>query len=64
MTLPGPSGQAFGMAPAERFLVADDHPMVRDALGALAILDYQMIETPDGWQINAVQVLPPPDVGA
>ena len=33
MTLPGPSGQAFGMAPAERFLVADDHPMVRDALG-------------------------------
>jgi len=38
--------------------------MVRDALGGLAILDYQMIETPDGWQINAVQILPPPDVGA
>ncbi len=33
MTLPRPNGQAFGMANAERFLVADDHPMVRDALG-------------------------------
>ncbi len=33
MTLPSPIGQAFDMADAERFLVADDHPMVRDALG-------------------------------
>jgi hypothetical protein len=38
--------------------------MVRDASGGLHILDYQMIETPDGWQINGVQLLAPPDVGA
>ncbi len=38
--------------------------MVRDAQGGLHILDYQMIETPDGWQINGVQLLPSPDVGA
>ncbi len=38
--------------------------MVRDARGGLHILDYQMIETPDGWQINGVQLLPAPDVGA
>ncbi len=38
--------------------------MVRDAQGALHILDYQMIETADGWQINGVQLLPAPNVGA
>jgi hypothetical protein len=38
--------------------------MVRDSRGVLHILDYQMIETADGWQINAVQLLPAPDVGA
>lgn len=38
--------------------------MVRDAAGALHILDYQMLETPNGWQINGVQLLPAPDVGA
>jgi hypothetical protein len=38
--------------------------MVRDASGGLHVLDYQMIETPDGWQINGVQLLPAPDVGA
>lgn len=38
--------------------------MVRDAQGGLHILDYQMIETADGWQINGVQLLPSPDVGA
>jgi len=38
--------------------------MVRDAGGALHILDYQMVETDQGWQINGVQLLPPPDVGA
>ena len=38
--------------------------MVRDAQGALHILDYAMIEMPDGWQIVAVQLLPPADVGA
>ncbi len=38
--------------------------MVRDAQGGLHILDYQMIETADGWQINGVQLLPAPDIGA
>ena len=38
--------------------------MVRDAQGGLHILDYQMIETTEGWQINGVQLLPAPDVGA
>jgi len=38
--------------------------MVRDAQGGLHILDYQMVETADGWQINGVQLLPAPDVGA
>lgn len=38
--------------------------MVRDAQGGLHVLDYQMIETENGWQINGVQLLPAPDVGA
>ncbi len=38
--------------------------MIRDAQGALHLLDYQMIETADGWQINGVTLLPAPDVGA
>jgi len=38
--------------------------MLRDRSGALHILDYQMIETSQGWQINGVQLLPAPDVGA
>ena len=38
--------------------------MVRDAAGGLHILDYQMVETASGWQINGVQLLPAPDVGA
>ena len=38
--------------------------LVRDAQGGLHILDYQMIETADGWQINGVQLLPAPNVGA
>ena len=38
--------------------------MLRDAQGGLHILDYQMIETSEGWQINGVQLLPAPDVGA
>ena len=37
--------------------------MIRDANGGLHLLDYQMIETDDGWQINAVQLLPSPDIG-
>ncbi len=38
--------------------------MIRDAQGGLHVLEYQMIETPEGWQINGVSVLPAPDVGA
>lgn len=38
--------------------------MIRDANGGLHLLDYQMIQTGEGWQINGVQLLPAPDVGA
>jgi len=30
--------------------------------GGFYILDYQMIETPEGWHINGVQVIPAPDI--
>jgi hypothetical protein len=36
---------------------------VVDQAGAAWFLDYMMIETPEGWQINAVQLLPAPDIG-
>ena len=36
---------------------------VTDANGQVHYLDYQMIQTPDGWQINGVQILRVPDVG-
>lgn len=35
-----------------------------DQAGAGWFLDYMMIETAEGWQINAVQILPAPDIGA
>ena len=38
--------------------------MITDTMGRTHLLDYQMIETTDGWQINAVQLLPAQDVGA
>jgi hypothetical protein len=38
--------------------------MVTDQAGRVHMLDYQMIETPDGWQINGVQLLPESSVGA
>ncbi len=37
---------------------------ITDQAGAGWYLDYMMVETPEGWQINAVQILPAPDVGA
>lgn len=37
---------------------------IQDAQGGLHWLDYQMVETAQGWQINGVQLLPAPDVGA
>ena len=36
---------------------------VQDAEGSFHYLDYAMVETPEGWQIAAVQFLPAPDVG-
>ena len=38
--------------------------MIRDAQGRLHMLDYEMIETPEGWQINGVRLLPPQGAGA
>ena len=38
--------------------------MITDQTGKTHLLDYMMIETPDGWQINAVQLLPQAGVGA
>ncbi|MDO9640283.1 MAG: DUF4864 domain-containing protein [Pseudotabrizicola sp.] len=38
--------------------------MITDLEGRTHLLDYQMIETSDGWQINAVQLLPSVGVGA
>lgn len=38
--------------------------MITDQAGRTHLLDYMMIETPDGWQINAVQLLPEAGVGA
>lgn len=36
---------------------------ITDQAGRGHFLDYMMIETPEGWQINAVQLLPAPDIG-
>jgi hypothetical protein len=38
--------------------------MIRDQAGEFHVLDYQMIQTAEGWQINGVQLLRAPDVGA
>lgn len=38
--------------------------MIVDQAGVPHLLDYQMIETPEGWRINAVQILRAPSVGA
>lgn len=38
--------------------------IVIDGAGRVHALDYEMIQTGDGWQINGVQLLPAPDVGA
>ena len=37
---------------------------ITDQTGAGWYLDYMMVETAEGWRINAVQILPAPDVGA
>jgi hypothetical protein len=38
--------------------------MVTDQSGRTHLLDYQMVQTKDGWQINGVQLLPEVGVGA
>ncbi len=38
--------------------------MIRDGQGRVHALDYEMIETPEGWQINGVRLLPPQGAGA
>jgi hypothetical protein len=38
--------------------------MITDQQGRTHLLDYQMIEMPEGWQINGVQLLPSSGVGA
>jgi len=38
--------------------------MITDLQGRTHLLDYKMIETPEGWQIDAVQLLPQAGVGA
>ena len=38
--------------------------MITDLGGRTYLLDYMMVETPEGWQINAVQLLPQQGVGA
>ena len=38
--------------------------MITDAAGRTHMLDYQMVETAEGWQINAVQLLQSTGLGA
>lgn len=38
--------------------------MVEDREGRLWVLDYEMVELPEGWKINGVMVLPAPDLAA
>ncbi len=38
--------------------------LIQDAAGAFFTLEYEMIQTPDGWQINGVQFLEEPPVAA
>jgi hypothetical protein len=38
--------------------------LVRDAKGVPWVLDYQMVKGTAGWQINGVQIISAPRVGA
>ena len=53
-----------------RFLDSEDLGMITrqvirltDTQGGFHFLEYQMIETSDGWRIAGVQIIPQPDVG-
>ena len=37
---------------------------ITDPAGRVHLLDYMMVETDEGWQINAVQILPAPELNA
>ncbi|WP_375229883.1 DUF4864 domain-containing protein [Roseobacter sp. S98] len=38
--------------------------MITDDKGAIHILDYRMLETPEGWRINGVQILDSSEMNA
>lgn len=38
--------------------------LIRDQQGGMHVLDYQMLETAEGWKINGVQILEEPGVSA
>lgn len=38
--------------------------LIDDAEGRPWVLDYQMLELPEGWRIDGVEVLPAPDLAA
>ncbi|MEO1537162.1 MAG: DUF4864 domain-containing protein [Pseudomonadota bacterium] len=38
--------------------------LITDQSGGVHVLDYQMIQTSEGWRINGVQILQAPDVSA
>lgn len=38
--------------------------MVKDAGNVFHVLEYEMIETAEGWQINGVRIVPAPELGA
>ena len=38
--------------------------LISDAEGIMYVLEYKMIETSQGWQIDGVSILPAPDIGA
>ena len=64
----------FGTPQAFGKMVREGYPMVYRPtdvamlelrfIGGAYWLDYQMIERPEGWRINAVQMQEAPDVGA
>jgi hypothetical protein len=37
--------------------------MVTDQAGRVHLLDYRMVQTPEGWKVDAVQILPQAGVG-
>ncbi|WP_172298431.1 DUF4864 domain-containing protein [Pseudoruegeria sp. HB172150] len=36
---------------------------IADGNGTLHVLEYEMVETAEGWQINGVRILPAPEIG-